>query len=375
MSIPKRVAAIDVSHWHSAYDAAYLRVLRDLGCDIVGVSDRDERIAKNRAEHFGSAPFTDYRRMIETTKPEFVVALGRHCDMPETFRFLVDAGLPFLMEKPWGTDPDTVAGLARLAAEKGAWVTVPFMVRYSFWAVTVKRMIAAGEFGRISHIVYRGIRPTMRRYVEWDSPWMAEKSQAGGGALLNLGGHGFDIARFVTGEEPEVVSAVLSRQVHGTEVEDYALATMRTPSGILIHNEVGYTMPTWPANQTDGEQKVAGERMLLRQVPAGLQILGPGPRRDDPAAAGLGGRLPTRGQGSAGSLRPRRSAADPGERMRPRGPPDLRGLPHRRGAIARKHHSSGIPALRRPAKNVASNRAQILGTPQCAVALKRVMLE
>jgi predicted dehydrogenase len=48
----------------------------------------------------------------------------------------------------------------------------------------------------------------------------------------------------VTGEEPEVVSAVLSRQVHSTEVEDYALATMRTPSGVLIHNEVGYTMPT-----------------------------------------------------------------------------------------------------------------------------------
>jgi hypothetical protein len=35
-------------------------------------------------------------------------------------------------------------------------------------------------------------------------------------------------------------------------------------------------MPTWPANQTDGEQKVAGERLLLRQVPGGLQILGPG---------------------------------------------------------------------------------------------------
>jgi predicted dehydrogenase len=73
-----------------------------------------------------------------------------------------------------------------------------------------------------------------------------------------------------------VVSAVVSRQVHGGEVEDYALATMRTPSGILVHNEVGYTMPTWPANQTDGEQKVAGERLLLRQVPGGLQVLAPG---------------------------------------------------------------------------------------------------
>ena len=276
MTIPKRVAVTEVSHWHSVYDASYLNILRDLGCDIVGVSDRSARIAAERAQRFGSTPFTDYREMIEATKPEFVIALGRHCDMPDIFRFLVSAGVPFVMEKPWGTDADTVANLASLAAEEGAWVSVPFMARYSFWAVTVKRMIEGGEFGKISHIFYRGIRPTMRRYVEWDSPWMAEKSQAGGGALLNLGGHGFDIARFVAGEEPEVVSAIVSRQVHGTEIEDYALATMRTPSGIVIHNEVGYTMPTWPANQTDGEQKVAGERLLLRQVSGGLQVLAPG---------------------------------------------------------------------------------------------------
>jgi predicted dehydrogenase len=277
--MPKRVAVIEVSHWHSAYDASYLRILRDLGCDIVGVSDRSREIAADRAERFGSTPYIDYRQMIEATRPEFAIALGRHCEMPEIFRFLVGAGVPFVMEKPWGTDPDTVTGLARLAAEKGAWVSVPFMQRYSFWAVTVRRMIAAGEFGKISHIFFRGIRPTMRRYIEWHSPWMADKSQAGGGALLNLGPHGFDMARFVTGEEPEVVSAVVSWLVHEADVEDYALATLRTPSGILFHNEVGYTMPTWPANQTDGEQKVAGERFLLRQVPGGLNLLGP--RRDE----------------------------------------------------------------------------------------------
>jgi predicted dehydrogenase len=118
MSMPKRIAAIDVSHWHSAYDACYLSVLRGLGCDIVGVSDRSERIATDRANRFGGIPFTDYRRMIDATRPEFVIALGRHCDMPNTFRFLVDAGVPFLMEKPWGTDPDTVADLARLAGRQ-----------------------------------------------------------------------------------------------------------------------------------------------------------------------------------------------------------------------------------------------------------------
>ena len=276
MSIPRRVAAVGVGHWHGMYDAAYLRLLLDLGCDIVGISDPDAAIAADRAARFNSTAFSDFRRMVETTRPEFVVALGRHCDMPQTFRFLVEAGIPFLMEKPWGTDPDTVADLARLAEEKGAWVAVPFMQRYSFWAVTARRMIDSGEFGRISHIFFRTIRPTMARYVEWQSPWMADPAQAGGGALLNLGGHGFDMARFLTGEEPEVVSAVLSRRAHAAALDDYALATLRTPSGLLFHNEVGYTMPTWPQNRTDGEQKIAGEKLLLRQTDAGLQILGPG---------------------------------------------------------------------------------------------------
>jgi len=43
----------------------------------------------------------------------------------------------------------------------------------------------------------------------------------------------------------------------------------------VFHNEVGYTMPTWSGNRTDGEKKVAGERLLLREIPEGLQLLAP----------------------------------------------------------------------------------------------------
>jgi predicted dehydrogenase len=275
MTMPKRFAVIDVSHWHSTHDAAYCRILRDLDREIVGVSDRNALIAEDRARRFGGLAFTDYRQMIEATKPEFVIALGRHADMPDTFRYLVETGLPFIMEKPWGTDPDTVASLVALAAQHNTWVTVPFINRASHWALTARRMIEDGAFGTISHIVYRTIRPTMRRYIEWDSSWMQDPVAAGGGALMNLGGHGFDMAWFLTHEEPEVVSTVLSHAVHGAAVEDYALVTLRTPSGILFHNEVGYTMPTWPANQTDGEQKIAGSHLLLRATPQGLHVLGP----------------------------------------------------------------------------------------------------
>ena len=297
MPRPQRVAVTGVSHWHSTYDASYLRLLTELKLDIVGVSDENRSIAEDRAKRFNSTPYTDYRAMIETTKPDFVVALGRHIDMPHIFRYLVDTGIPFMMEKPWGIDAETVKDLAKLAESKGAWVAAPFMTRYSHWAETVRNMVQSGELGTVSHIVFRMIRPTMKRYNVWDSPWMLSKATAGGGALINLGSHGFDICRFITGEEPEVISAVTSNALHKLDVEDYALVTLRTPSGIIFHNEVGYTMPTWPENSTDGERKVAAEKAIVRSVMVdyhigieGVHILGPDRDETIPTPAGYVGK-------------------------------------------------------------------------------------
>jgi hypothetical protein len=56
VTIPKRVAVTEVSHWHSVNDASYLCILRDLECDIVGVSDRSAQIAEDRAQRFGATP-------------------------------------------------------------------------------------------------------------------------------------------------------------------------------------------------------------------------------------------------------------------------------------------------------------------------------
>ena len=58
--------------------------------------------------------------MLKQTKPSFVIALGRHIDMPDIFRHLVETGIPLLMEKPWGVDDATVRELAELADRRGA---------------------------------------------------------------------------------------------------------------------------------------------------------------------------------------------------------------------------------------------------------------
>jgi len=230
---PQRVAVVGVDHYHATSTPNYLRILQSQKLDILGVHAPDASIASKWAGQYGSTPFTDYRAMVEKTRPEFVVALGHHAAMPAEFRFLVETGTPFLMEKPWGIDAKTVNELADLAESKKAWVAVPMPFRYSWFAETVVAMRQKGELGTISHGLMRFNQPGVQRYRDLGSPWMLSKAETGGGALISLGIHGFDLCRYLTGEEPAVVSAVTSHAVHRLEIEDYAHVTLRTPSGVV----------------------------------------------------------------------------------------------------------------------------------------------
>jgi predicted dehydrogenase len=273
---PQRVAVVGADHYHATSTPNYLRILQSEHVDIVGVHAPDMAIATKWASEYGSTPFTDYRAMIEKTKPEFVIALGRHSAMPAEFRFLVESGVPFLMEKPWGIDDKTVNALADLAESKKAWAAVPMPFRYSMLAETAVAMRDRGELGTISHMLFRFNQPGVHRYIDLGSQWMLSKADAGGGALLNLGIHGFDLCRYLTGEEPTVVSAVTSRSMHGREVEDYAHVTLRTPSGVIFLNEASYT---FPGTAGDQERKLSAKNIFLRATTTGgegVQIVGPG---------------------------------------------------------------------------------------------------
>lgn len=272
---PQRVAVIGAGHYHATLAPFYLQILKNEKLNIVGVHDPDRAIAEDRARRCGSTPFTDYRAMIDKTRPEFVLSLNRHVDMPGPFRYLVDSGIPFLAEKPWGTDAKTVNELAAYAEKKNAWACAPMSFRYSWFTETARKMVRNGELGTISHMLVRFNQPGIQRYLDEGNGWMVSKAQAGGGALLNLGFHGFDLCRYLTGEEPSVVSAVTSHAIWKHDIEDYAFVTLRTPSGIVFLNEASYT---FPANGSDSERKIAAEKALVRATATGdgVQIIGPG---------------------------------------------------------------------------------------------------
>jgi predicted dehydrogenase len=260
--VPIRVAATGVSHWHSLYDSAYLRHLAGMpDMQLVALQDSSAEIAAHRAAALGGPRvYTDYRQMLAETRPDFVIALGRHSSMAETALFLVDQGYPFLMEKPMGIDADEVRRVADRAAAKNAFVAVPLGQRYQPFVARARTLLAEHRFGPLSHIYFRLNRPTSARYVEWDAPWMLDPNDSGGGCLRNLGTHGLDLFLFLTGDEAQVTGAQVSARALGQRVEDYASVLLRSAGGVLGTIEVGNTFPRLG---TDGESKIAWRDAIL----------------------------------------------------------------------------------------------------------------
>jgi predicted dehydrogenase len=265
-----RVAAIEVGHWHSLFDAAYLKTLANMpDVQLVGLQDPDADLAAQRAAQVGSPPvFTDYRDMMSKTRPDFVLALGRHSEMAGIAHFLLDEGYPFLIEKPVGLNAREVKGVADKAAAKRSFAAVPLFQRFQPFVTHARRMIAEGAFGPLSHFYFRSNRPTSARYVAWGAPWMLDAAVAGGGCLRNIGLHGIDAFLFVMGEDAQVTGVQLSSRVHGHEVEDYATLLLRTAGGVLGTIEVGNT---FPGKGADAEWKLSGRDTLLVQRDATLR--------------------------------------------------------------------------------------------------------
>ena len=267
-----RIAAIEVNHWHSLYDAAYLRHLTRMpDVRIVALHDPNAEVAAKRAAVVGNPPtFTDYRQMLSETRPDFVLALGRHSVMAEIAHYLLDNSYPFLMEKPMGFNAEEVRSIDEKAEAKKGFAAVPLSQRYQPYVKLAQRMIAEGEFGPLSHMYFRMNRPTSARYPAWDAPWMLDPSISNGGCLRNLGPHGLDLFLLLTGEEAEVTGAQTTSRALGQPVEDYATVTVRSQSGIIGTVEVGNV---FPRDGTDGEFKVSGRDALLSAKDGLMRII------------------------------------------------------------------------------------------------------
>jgi predicted dehydrogenase len=232
-----RLAFIGISHWHQTL---YIEpALEVAGATIVGVSDPDPAFARTWAEQLGCEGSSDFRDLCDRLRPDFVFALGRHCDMADEARYLIDAGIPFAIEKPCGLDSAELRDLVVRAAAKGAFAAVPLAFRHGELLRALRELDPGDGF---QHMAFRFVAGFPSRYLEAGCAWMLDPQTAGGGCTINLAVHFFDLCRILMGEDAQVGAAMLSNAAWGHPVEDYSAVVLTTQQG-LCTVETGYLFP------------------------------------------------------------------------------------------------------------------------------------
>ncbi|MCL2056245.1 MAG: Gfo/Idh/MocA family oxidoreductase [Oscillospiraceae bacterium] len=172
--------------------------------ELAALCDIDGDALKQTAQKWGideAHCFTDYRKLISCPDVDAVDITTPNDSHVKIAWEAVAAGKPFSLEKPIGLDAKESAVLLKAVKEKNLPHMVCFSYRFKEAARFARAIVQSGQLGDIYQI-------DMQYFQAWANPeldvpmrWRFQKSVSGSGALGDLGTHGIDLIRFITGKE------------------------------------------------------------------------------------------------------------------------------------------------------------------------------
>ncbi|RWH78064.1 Gfo/Idh/MocA family oxidoreductase [Mesorhizobium sp.] len=235
-----KVALLEVSHWHVPL---YLSAFERPGIEVVAISDSEINKGAEIAARFGCRKYDSVESLLANERPDFAFAFGRHAEMPQIGKLLVERRIPFSLEKPCGTNADQVAELRKLAEAAGVYVAVPLIFRLSETLDTLSEINGTLPMEMTNYAIRFIVGPPSR-YINAGACWMTDPAIAGGGSTMNVATHFIDLFRFLTGKPVSAVSAMMSSRCHGEQIEDHSVVTMRSEDGTVGVVETGYAFPS-----------------------------------------------------------------------------------------------------------------------------------
>ena len=267
-----KIAFIGASHWHLPL---YLEpALQMPDVTIAGVADPDHRVVDALKAKLGCAGDTDYRALCARVKPDFVIALGRHADMPAEARFLIAEKIPFALEKPCGLNANDVAVIAREADAAGAFAAVPLVFRHGDFFDMLRE-----DARDIQYMSFRFIAGFPQRYRDAGCAWMLDPALSGGGCTINLAPHFLDLAVALIGPDVTVHQAAMSNAAWHERIEDYSCVTLAGGAARCVI-ETGYLYPA-PTSTFDMHYAIrTPKRYIVAHDPETIEIVETDGRRE-----------------------------------------------------------------------------------------------
>jgi predicted dehydrogenase len=181
------------------------------------------------------------------------IALPNNMHAEYTIR-AAKAGKHVLCEKPMATSVDDCKAMIQACRDNNVKLMIAYRCQLEPTNLRAIQLIRDGSLGSVQAIESANgfnIRPNQ---------WRLNKRMAGGGPLMDVGVYSLNASRYLTGEEPQMISAyssVIDKDGRFNEVEENVGWTMKFPSGIVASCNT-----TYGANM-DGYYRAHGSKGII----------------------------------------------------------------------------------------------------------------
>lgn len=219
-------------------------VVAEPATTLVAVQDIDQTAARKAAGSSGARVEGDFRRLADDPGIDAIIIstpVGLHEEMVLA---ALSAGKHVLVEKPLSNSVASCRSIHAAARSSGLTVAVGFNHRYYRAMKYLKEVVDAGTLGTLDNLRVRAGHCEVHTFP---AEWMYKGELSGGGAMMDIGLHATDLARFLLGEIREVYGLAAGDVWKIPGSEDRAVAVFKAESGASVIYEA-----TW--NEWQGYQ-------------------------------------------------------------------------------------------------------------------------
>lgn len=209
--------------------------------EVVGVVDTSKMVTDVLQKYTAFPCFADYKKMLETVKPDAVFVAAPTKYHAAIVRDLLNRDINVFVEKPFCLGVQEGMELVKLAKEKKLINQVGYHNKFIGTFEKVKELIQAGHLGEIQHFYGDMNGPVVIKKKQ--DTWRSDPSE-GGGCLMDYAAHIIDLINYLVAPVKTVRGAILKSMYSGS-VEDSVYSLLETENNITGVLSVNWSDETY----------------------------------------------------------------------------------------------------------------------------------
>jgi predicted dehydrogenase len=228
------------------------------GVKISAICGNTPEKVKALASKYGIAgAYTDWRDMLNIVPLDAVaIATPNYLHDIQAIEVLKH-GYHVFVDKPMAITLGRAKKMVALAKATKKILMINQSKRFSPIFLTAKDFIIKGGIGKIYTMNLR-IGHSGPDSDEKRGDWFFDKKRSGGGAILDLGIHMVDLARFLTNDDIIESYNVFTQLVKRGDVEDNGILIAKTKEGVILSVEA-----SWTSFRSESSVTIYGENGVL----------------------------------------------------------------------------------------------------------------